>query len=84
MGINPSMSADRRRELTRELEAVLDARGLFVHVDAIPVDPDSVDESSGQRRYQLFPVRVPEVAVVKAGRPVGFFSTNAGRGAGAV
>ena len=51
MGINPSMSADRRRELTRELKAVLDARGLLVHVDAIPADPDYVDESSGQRRH---------------------------------
>ncbi len=67
MGINPSMSAERRRELARQLKAVLDARGLLVHVDAIPADPDYVDESSGQSRYQLFPVRFPELAVVKVG-----------------
>jgi len=67
MGINPSMSAERRRELARQLKAVLDARGLLVHVDTIPAEPDYVDESSGQRRYQLFPVRLPEVVVVKSG-----------------
>ncbi len=67
MGINPSMSTERRRELARELKAVLDARGLFVHLDAIPADRDYVDTSSGQSRYQLFPVRLPEVAVVKVG-----------------
>lgn len=67
MGINPGMSAERRRELARQLKAVLDARGLLVHVDTIPAEPDYVDESSGQRRYQLFPVRLPEVVVVKSG-----------------
>ena len=67
MGINPGMTTGRRRELARQLKAVLDARGLLVHVDTIPADPDYVDESSGQRRYQLFPVRLPEVVVVKAG-----------------
>lgn len=67
MSINPGMSAERRRELARQLKAVLDARGLLVHVDAIPADPDYVDETSGQNRYELFPVRLPEVAVVKVG-----------------
>lgn len=67
MGINPNLPDERRRELARQLKAVLDARGLLVDVDTLPADPDYVDDTSGQNRYQLFPVRLPEVELVKAG-----------------
>ncbi len=65
MAINPNHSAERRRELARQLKAVLDARGLIVRVEDIPSDPDYVDESSGRSRYGLFPVRLPGVYLIK-------------------
>ena len=67
MAINKGLSAERRRELARQLKAVLDARGLIVRVEDIPADPDHVDASSGQNRYELFPVRLPGIYLVKSG-----------------
>ncbi len=67
MGGNPNLSIARRRELAQQLKAVLDARGLLVYVDTIPSDSDYVDETSGRNLYQLFPVRLPEVELVKVG-----------------
>ena len=65
MAINSNHSAERRRELARQLKAVLDARGLIVRVEDIPTNPDYVDESSGRNRYALFPVRLPGIYLVK-------------------
>ncbi len=67
MAINSTLSAERRRELARQLKAVLDARGLIVQVEDIPADPDHVDATSGENRYELFPVRLPEIYLVKSG-----------------
>jgi len=62
--INPGLSEDRRGELAAQLKAVLDARGLVVHIEDVPNDPSYVDEASGLARYRLFPVRLPEISVV--------------------
>ena len=67
MAINSTLSAERRRELARQLKAVLDARGLIVRVEDIPADPGYVDETSGRNRYELFPVRLPGIYLVKSG-----------------
>ncbi len=65
--LDPSVSLERRQDLAKQLKAVLDGRGLVIHVEDIPADPEYVDESSGQARFRLFPVRLPEVSVVKRG-----------------
>jgi len=67
MALHPKMSAARRIELARQLKAVLDAKGLIVRVEEIPSDPGYVDEVTGESRYQLFPVRLPQIALVKVG-----------------
>ena len=67
MAMNASLSAEGRRELARQLKAVLDARGLIVRVEDIPADPGYVDETSGRNRYELFPVRLPGIYLVKSG-----------------
>lgn len=66
LGANPDISPERRRELARQLKAVLDARGLFVYIDDIPDDPDYRDEATDRHSYVLFPQRLPTVELVRA------------------
>ncbi len=61
-----SLSLDDRIRLARQLKRVLDARGLYVKIEAIPDDPDYREPMTGEHEYLLFP-QLPEVTLVKSG-----------------
>ncbi|MDQ7052022.1 MAG: mechanosensitive ion channel family protein [candidate division KSB1 bacterium] len=64
--VDGSLSLDDRIRLARQLKRVLDARGLYVKIEAIPDDPDYRNEMTGEHEYMLFP-QLPEVTLVKSG-----------------
>ncbi len=65
--IDPSISKEKRYVLARQLKAVLDGRGLLVHLSEIPNDSDFIEEVTGESRFRLFPIRTPEIYLVKVG-----------------
>ncbi len=63
---DPALSREDRIRLAHQLKRVLDARGLYVKIEAIPDDPDYRDSMTGEHEYLLFP-QLPEVTLVKIG-----------------
>lgn len=61
-GVGAAVAADRASQLKR----TLDARGLYIDVDAIPNDPDFT-AASGEHRWRLPPLEVVEI-VKRGGR----------------
>lgn len=53
-------SSDRRREVATRLKSVLDAQGLFIVLEALPSDPDHLDDATRQQRFVPLPVRLPQ------------------------
>ena len=66
------------RRLAIQLKQVLDANGLYVDTDRIPVDPNYEDSTSGLQRYILFPARLPEIYLEKMGT-VWYYSNETAR-----
>ena len=52
--------SDRRREVATRLKSVLDAQGLFIVLEALPSDPDHLDDATRQQRFVPLPVRLPQ------------------------
>ncbi len=46
-----------------QLKSVLDGRGLFVRLLAVPADPDYTDPESQQAEFRPFPLRLPDFRV---------------------
>lgn len=63
LAFEPSVSADVRRETAARLKAVLDARGLYVNMNAVPLDADAVDPETGRAEFTPFPLRLPELVL---------------------
>jgi len=59
-GLTPSELEATGTERARQLKEILDARGLFVHMNELPSDPD-FEDLDGRQRYTLFPERLPEL-----------------------
>ncbi len=55
----------KRVELAIKLKRVFDGMGLYVPVHRIPDLPDYVDSLTGQHKYVIFPVRLPEIYLEK-------------------
>ena len=56
----PDTPSDRRREVATRLKSVLDAQGLFIVLEALPSDPDHLDDATRQQRFVPLPVRLPQ------------------------
>ncbi len=63
---NPSLSEDERKELARQLKRVLDARGLYLSLDAYPDEADYKDPLTEQQRVMLHK-QVPQIMLQKYG-----------------
>lgn len=72
----PDLSSDERETLARQLKRVLDGRGLFVRLEAIPDSANHRNAETGVAEYTLFPVELPEVYLVKSGDEWLFSSTT--------
>lgn len=53
-------------ERARQIKEILDARGLYVHLEEIPDDPAYADAAGGGR-VALYPKRLPQLELRKAG-----------------
>ena len=49
-----------QRLIAGQLKSVLDGRGLFVRMDAVPADPEYVDPETREASFTPFPLRLPE------------------------
>lgn len=68
LAINPTLVADSltRQRRAVELKQILDAKGLFVHMERLPRDPDFIDTVTHRSEYVLFPERAPEIYLTKS------------------
>ena len=58
---------DRRIQLARQLKQVLDARGIYINLQAIPDRADYRDSSSQRARYPLS-AKIPEIVLSRQNR----------------
>lgn len=61
----PDTPSDRRREVATRLKSVLDAQGLFIVLEALPSDPDYLDDATRQQRFVPLPVRLPQFVLAR-------------------
>lgn len=61
----PDTPSDRRREVATRLKSVLDAQGLFIVLEALPSDPDHLDDATRQQRFVPLPVRLPQFVLAR-------------------
>lgn len=62
LNIRDSTAATR---LAIQLKQILDGKGLFVHLNLLPQEPDYVDSLTQKPFYTPFPVELPEVYLEK-------------------
>lgn len=65
LDFEPDTPEDRRREVATRLKSVLDAQGLFIVLEAIPSDPDHLDDATRQQRFVPLPVRLPQFVLAR-------------------
>jgi MscS family membrane protein len=65
LALAENVSDRERRELARQLKAVLDGRGLFVIIEDLPDDPEYVDPVTTEASFLPFPSRLPELRLVR-------------------
>ena len=67
MAIEASLSQKDRERLARQLKAVLDGRGLFIHFETLPDSANHVDPNTGLAQFTPFPAKAPEIYLSKVG-----------------
>ncbi len=60
LNFDPSVASGERRLVASQLKSVLDGRGLFVRMEAVPADPEYVDPDAREAVFTPFPIRLPE------------------------
>ncbi|MBN2732259.1 MAG: mechanosensitive ion channel, partial [Balneolaceae bacterium] len=66
MKLADNLTEEQRIDLAQQLKRILDARGLLVHYERIPDNPNYTDSLSGRHQYTLFSA-LPNVYLVKQG-----------------
>lgn len=61
-----NLTEKEKIDLAQQLKRILDARGLLVHYESIPDNPNYTDSLSGRHQYTLFSA-LPNVYLVKQG-----------------
>lgn len=64
--IDDAAESRKAQNLAIKLKKVLDGKGLYVDIDALPNDPDYADTTDGKRKYVLFS-DYPGIFVAKIG-----------------
>ncbi len=56
-----------REKLAIQLEEIYNGKGIVINYDKFPLDADYTDSSNMQHQFQPFPMKFPEVQLVKNG-----------------